>query len=92
MILLFLVQTLIISTLPGQGGLGSVVLPGNNTCANEYIYISPCNGVTSIIYNGNTYELVEIGGQCWFRENLKTIKYSDGSPIGYPGLDDNAWE
>ena len=76
----------------GQGGLGSVILPGNTTCANEYINISPCNGLTTLSYNGYSYDLVEIGGQCWFKENLQTTKYRDGSPIDYPGSNNATWE
>lgn len=31
--------------------------------------------------NGYTYDVVEIGDQCWFAENLRTTEYADGSPI-----------
>jgi len=57
-----------------------------------YVTLSgACNGLTSLTYNGYTYDLVEIGGQCWFKENLKTTAYKDGSPINYPGTDNTAW-
>jgi uncharacterized protein (TIGR02145 family) len=42
---------------------------------------TPCQGLTSITYNGYTYDLVEIGNQCWFKENLRTANYNNGNPI-----------
>ena len=73
------------------GGPGSIVLPGNATCDTMYISVAGCGGLTTLTYNGYTYDLVEIGGQCWFAENLQTTKYSDGSPIFYPGSNNTAW-
>jgi len=34
-----------------------------------------------ISYQGDTYQTVQIGGQCWMRENLKAKNYRDGNPI-----------
>jgi uncharacterized protein (TIGR02145 family) len=51
-----------------------------------------CPGIPTITdIDGNVYNTVMIGNQCWMRENLKTTKYSDGSPIEYPGSDNEAW-
>jgi uncharacterized protein (TIGR02145 family) len=71
-------------------GLGAVVLPGNNTCADQFINVVGCNGQTSLTYDGRTYDLVEIGGQCWFAENLATDQYRNGDLIP-TGLNDATW-
>jgi uncharacterized protein (TIGR02145 family) len=73
-----------------NGGLGAQVLVGNNTCANEYISVTGCGGQTSLIYDGRNYDLVEIGGQCWFADNLATDQYRNGDPIP-TGLDNATW-
>ncbi len=70
-------------------GLGAVVLPGNNTCADQFINVVGCNGQTSLTYDGRTYDLVEIGGQCWFADNLATDQYRNGDAIP-TGLDNAA--
>jgi len=38
---------------------------GSNVC-----YTPPCAGLTSVSYSGQTYNLVNIGNQCWFSQNL----------------------
>jgi uncharacterized protein (TIGR02145 family) len=77
------------STIP-TSGLGAVVLPGNNTCADQFISVVGCNGQTSLTYDGRTYDLVEIGGQCWFADNLATDQYRNGDAIP-TGLDNATW-
>jgi uncharacterized protein (TIGR02145 family) len=72
-------------------GLGTQVLPGNTTCASEYINVVGCNGQTSLTYDGRTYDLVEIGGQCWFADNLATDQYRNGDPIP-TGLSYTTWQ
>jgi uncharacterized protein (TIGR02145 family) len=50
-------------------------------------------GVSTIMdIDGNVYNTVLIGDQCWMKENLKTTHYRTGTPIVYPGADNNAWQ
>ncbi|MDP6908138.1 MAG: FISUMP domain-containing protein, partial [Flavobacteriales bacterium] len=53
--------------------------------------VGGCNGGTTVTdIDGNTYDVVQIGSQCWMAENLKTTHYRDGSLI--PVVTDNtAW-
>lgn len=48
-----------------------------------------CEGETSYTYQDVTYDLIEIGDQCWFDGPIKSAFYSDGSPIQNIGPDGN---
>jgi len=50
----------------------------------------PCEGTLIVTYHGHDYQLVEIGNQCWFRENLKTPIYANGDSIS-SGLNNAEW-
>jgi uncharacterized protein (TIGR02145 family) len=78
-------------TSTSGSGTGAQLLPGNATCATQNISVTGCGGQTSLTYDGRTYDLVEIGGQCWFADNLATDQYRNGDPIP-TGLDNATWQ
>ncbi|MCQ2271643.1 MAG: fibrobacter succinogenes major paralogous domain-containing protein [Bacteroidales bacterium] len=51
----------------------------------------PCPGASTVTdIDNNTYNTVQIGNQCWMKENLRTTRYSNGTSIGslyYPNND-----
>jgi uncharacterized protein (TIGR02145 family) len=77
-------------TQTSGSGTGTQLLPGNATCATQNISVTGCGGQTSLTYDGRTYDLVEIGGQCWFADNLATDQYRNGDLIP-TGLDTSIW-
>jgi len=40
-----------------------------------------CSGLDLVSMDGYDYDVVEIGDQCWFAENLRTTVYADGTSI-----------
>ena len=41
----------------------------------------PCEGVASYTYDGHAYDLVEIGNDCWFAEDLQTTVNAAGDTL-----------
>jgi uncharacterized protein (TIGR02145 family) len=52
---------------------------GNEVTFETIDVFANCGPVTDI--DGNTYNSVTIGTQCWMQENLKTTRYRNGDPI-----------
>ena len=50
----------------------------NSVPVNNHSFNS-CGTVTD--YDGNVYNTVTIGTQCWIVENLRSTHYADGSPL-----------
>jgi len=57
--------------------------------SNEFQGFQSCATGTSVDVNGNLYSTVNIGGKTWFKENLRTTKYRDGTDI--PNLPRSSW-
>jgi uncharacterized protein (TIGR02145 family) len=67
-----------------------VVVYGNEVSfsTNTSNGFSSCGGVTDV--DGNSYQTVQIGTQCWTQSNLKVSKYRNGDSIP-TGLNNSAW-
>ena len=68
-----------------------VVVYGNEVSfsTNTSNGFSSCGGVTDV--DGNSYQTVQIGTQCWTQSNLKVSKYRNGDSIP-TGLNNFAWQ
>lgn len=67
----------------------TVTLPPYYGVQNKPDFICGVSTVTD--YQGNVYNTVKIGDQCWLKENLRSTKYNDGTNI--PNVTDNStWE
>lgn len=55
---------------------------GNQVIFTSSLYGQPCpNAAVLTDIDNNTYNTVQIGQQCWMKENLRTTHYADGSSI-----------
>ena len=46
-------------------------------------FSGPCQGLDHVTYQGHDYDIVAIGEQCWFAENLQAESYRNGDEIPY---------
>ena len=47
----------------------------------ESAYQAGCGDITSVNYSGHTYDVLSVGPQCWFTENLRTSVLNTGQFI-----------
>ncbi|MBI9038610.1 MAG: fibrobacter succinogenes major paralogous domain-containing protein [Bacteroidales bacterium] len=65
---------------PGEGYL--VRMLNDDVLIYPIIFGVPCPGMPTVTdIDGNTYNTVQIGVQCWMKENLKTTTYQNGTSI-----------
>jgi uncharacterized protein (TIGR02145 family) len=65
--------------------------PQANVDDGSCTYLAGCGPGASVQYHGETYPILTIGEQCWFKKNLNTPTYRSGDAISL--LEDNAeWE
>ena len=48
---------------------------------NEIEFMPGCDLTPVVDFDGNVYNVVQIGSQCWMKENLRTTHYADGTVI-----------
>lgn len=50
-----------------------------------------CSSSIVVDVDNNVYNTVQIGEQCWLKENLRTTKYRNAVDIDYPGTSNQVW-
>lgn len=73
---------------------GSTTIDGGtfvSYCGGQAVSKSACDGLSSIVYNGTTYNLVEINGQCWFKNNLVNKPSNFQTAPTWANNTDNGW-
>jgi uncharacterized protein (TIGR02145 family) len=70
--------TLLIDALGDCGGNCALDVDEDGVCDEYY---GPCYGQASVTFDDYTYDLIAIGNQCWFAENLRTEHYTNGDAI-----------
>ena len=69
------------ATIAGINGSDVMEDAPQNSEAYEFAIIEgiPCPGIPNVTYEGQPYKTVQIGSQCWFKENLNVGTMVNGS-------------
>ncbi len=58
------------------------IIYGDEISFTTFSVPQPCSNISTFVdIDSNTYNTVQIGNQCWMKENLRTTKYADGTTI-----------
>ena len=68
-------------TLTTSGVYYDSLTTKNTGCDSVYQLTLTISGLTLTDYDGNVYSTIQIGSQCWMKENLKTRHYANGGTI-----------
>ena len=72
-----------------EAGTNYGVIKSFRTEINQVTGPQPCPGTPTVTdYEGNVYNTVQIGTQCWMKEDLRTMHYATGAPITTEYWDD----
>ena len=54
---------------------------------DDIVFVAGCDLTPVVDYDGFSYNVVQIGIQCWMKENLRSTHYADGTEIAHAVLE-----
>ena len=82
----------VIKPSASDGLMGESIEGLAESCSSETISMTDCEGETQIISKSrNVYDIVEIGGMCWFAQNLQEIPSYFFPPPLWENNSNNGW-